>query len=76
MRRITYLSQLAPGMRARIVDIQAGYGLRRRLISLGLAPGQEITVLQTVGRVMIVSTGSTTIALCRGMAQKILVEVL
>ncbi|NPA23866.1 MAG: ferrous iron transport protein A [Crenarchaeota archaeon] len=76
MRRVAYLSQLAPGTRARIIDIQAGYGLRRRLISLGLAPGQEITVLQSVGRVLIVSTGSTTVALCRGMAQKILVEVL
>jgi len=76
LRRITYLSQLTPGTRARIVDIEAGYGLRRRLISLGLAPGQEIVVLQKVGRVMIVSTGSTTVAICRGMAQKILVEVL
>ncbi len=76
MRRIAYLSQLTPGTRARIIDIQAGHGLRRRLISLGLAPGQEIIVLQAVGRVLIVSTGSSTIALCRGMAQRIIVEVL
>ncbi len=74
-RKILPLASLPPGSRGIIVSVEAGHGLRRRLLSLGFIPGEEIKVLQIVGRVMLVSVGSTTVALCRGMAQKIIVEV-
>ncbi len=76
-RKVLPLSLLPPGSRGRIVSVDAGHGLRRRLLSMGFMPGQEIRVLQVVGGVVLVRLGSssTTVALCRGMAQKILVEV-
>ncbi len=68
---------LRPGMRAVIVDLNAGPGLRRRLLQLGFIPGEFIEVTHNFGLTVVVRLGSgATIALSKGVAQKIYVRVL
>jgi len=66
-----------PGSRVRIVELNAGFGLRRRLLQLGLAPGEVIEIIQNYGLVIIVRLANgITLALSKGIAQKIYVELL
>ena len=46
MLRIGKLSQLAPGARALVLDIESADGIRRRLQDLGLVSGTEVTCIQ------------------------------
>ena len=62
--------------RVRIVSIEGGYGIRQRLYEMGLTPGTEIIVISNNGRgPILVSTRGITLAIGRGVARKILVEV-
>lgn len=67
------LANAIPGHKYKILSINAGLGLKTRLLQMGLVPGSEVTVLENNwGRILVEVRGSV-IALSRGMAKKIIV---
>ena len=73
----TPLSSLKPGERGVVVGLLGGRGLMSRMVSLGFTPGTEVTLLQNYGRgPFLVAVRDTRVALGRGEALKVLVEVL
>ena len=71
------LSQLPPGTRARVINVASGAGGIRRLIYMGLLPGVEVTVVYNPGiGPIVVRFRGMTVSIGRGLANKILVEVL
>jgi len=70
--RAVSLSRLADGTRARLARVDAGLGLRARLMAMGLRPGVEVKVVSNRGAgPFVVAAGSTRIVLGRGMAHKV-----
>lgn len=70
--------ELAEGQTAKVINIEGGFGCRRRLESLGIRQGihiQKIRGLFTHGPI-IVKAGRTQIALGKGMAAKVSVELI
>jgi ferrous iron transport protein A len=70
------LTELKSGQKARIIEIQSGVSIKRKLESLGLRIGSCVV---NVGNdflkgPVIVQHGCTQIAIGRGMAKKIIVE--
>ncbi len=63
----------------KIVDIQGGHGVRRRLLSLGFHKNDiiELDSRSILGGPILVRdlTSDTSVALGRGIAQKIMVEI-
>ncbi len=70
------LSMVAQGERVRLLKVNAGDGLIGRLNALGLTPGVELTVIQDAGGPLLLSVRDSRLALGRGMAQKIVVELI
>jgi ferrous iron transport protein A len=71
------LSRLGTCTAAVVVSLPRPPGLARRLISLGLVPGAEVTVLQDWGRgPLIVEVHGSRLALGRGQAARVGVEPL
>jgi ferrous iron transport protein A len=72
------LTQMKSGEEGIIVAIQGGYGLRRRIESLGIRVGAKIRKISTqfLRGPITVQVGNTTIALGFGMARKIIVETI
>lgn len=68
------LTMVARGCPVRLVKINAGRRLTRRLTELGLTPGVSVEVMQNHGGPLLVAVRNTRLALGRGMASKILVE--
>ena len=59
----------------RLVNVEGGRGLRRRLAELGMTPGGEVRVVQNFGGPLILAVKEDArMALGRGMAHKILVH--
>lgn len=71
--RLMTLGELPVGGRARIAQILGGRRLTRQLMSLGLRVGSEIDIVQHRGRGVVLATGSSRVALGRGVAEKLLV---
>ena len=46
-KRILSLSEIRSGQKVRLVSVEAGHGLTHRLISMGLIPNVEITVVKS-----------------------------
>ena len=68
------LASLADGVRARLVRVEAGHGLRSRLTAMGLRPGVEVRVVNNRGAgPFVVAVEGTRIVLGRGMAHKVYV---
>ncbi|MBC9070361.1 ferrous iron transport protein A [Thauera sp. CAU 1555] len=67
------LGMAAENSSLRVVAIQGGAGLARRVAEFGLNVGSEITVRQRQGAGLVVARGETRFALGGGMAHKILV---
>jgi len=68
---------LPPGRRGRIIKIQGGRLLTLRLYQMGLYPGSIIQVINNRGAgPLTVKVLDVSIALGRGIAEKILVEPL
>lgn len=58
-----------------VVEIRAGFGLKRRLADMGLSPGVSLRVIQSQGHgPVIIDLRGSRLALGRGMVQRILVE--
>ena len=70
------LAMARAGELVTVTTVRAGWGLQRRLADMGLTPGVRIRVInsQMPGPVLIDLRGSR-VALGRGVAQKIIVEV-
>lgn len=68
------LSSLADGMGGRLASVEAGRGLRARLVAMGLSPGVEVKVVNNRGGgPFVVAVMGTRIVLGRGMAHKVFV---
>ncbi len=68
------LFQLGNNKSAEVLDVLGGFGLKKKLESLGIRVGVELLkVSQRTGPV-IVKVGATQLAVGRGMASKIIVE--
>ncbi len=70
------LSELKRGSKGRVVSIAAGYGATRRLMEMGLIPGETVEVLSNYFGPVVVRVRGVTFALGRGLASKVLVEVI
>ncbi|MGC1122725.1 MAG: FeoA family protein [Candidatus Methanofastidiosia archaeon] len=78
MSLIQTLDNLRPGQKAKVVEVHGGWGLRQKLCGLGILPGQVVTMANSSlwrGPVM-VQVGSNEVALGRGVAAKVMVEVI
>jgi ferrous iron transport protein A len=69
------LSETPVGVKVRVVDIDGGRDLTRRLLSLGLSVGAELEVLHHRGRGVVVGNQGNRVALGAGMADKVRAEV-
>ncbi len=70
------LDRLKTGEQARVKDIQGGKTLRARLATFGFVPGAEVHVWRNAGTgPIIVQVHGTRVALGRGEATRIFVEV-
>ncbi|MCP4428690.1 MAG: ferrous iron transport protein A [Chloroflexi bacterium] len=70
------LSMAVVGEPVRLKQIDAGRKLTCRLMELGLTPGVELTVVQDSGGPLLVAVRDSRVALGRGMAHKMRVELL
>lgn len=71
----TTLTALKPGDTAKIIRLDGGFGMRKRLTDLGVVPGREATVLSSHrNSPLLVKIDGTRIMIGRGMAAKIVVE--
>lgn len=76
MENMITLVQLAQGKRAKIITINGGQGLIRKLDALGIRVGKEIVKISTgIARgPVVLRCGNTQAAIGFGMAQKVFVE--
>jgi len=70
------LDLLPVGSRARIVELNGGREMTRRLLSLGLRLGAEVEVVQHRGRGVVVANHGIRVALGGGVAGKMLMQPL
>jgi len=70
------ITQIKEGKKCKVVEIQSGRGMQRKLDALGIRPGIEITKInsQVFRGPIIVQVGNTKVAIGYGMARKIIVE--
>ncbi|HBY56525.1 MAG TPA: ferrous iron transport protein A [Candidatus Atribacteria bacterium] len=71
------LDLIKEGQKVKVIDIYGGWGIRQRLGCLGIHPGDMITVKKSAimrGPILI-SIHGNQVALGRGVARKVLVEV-
>ena len=64
------------GSRCRIVGVQGGHNLHRRLMALGLRVGSEVEILHHRGRGVVVASAGNRIALGGGVCEKLLITPL
>jgi ferrous iron transport protein A len=72
------LDSMKPGQKARVVEIRGGWGIRQKLNELGIYPDQIVSVSNTsIWRgPLLVRINSNEVALGRGVARKVVVEVI
>ena len=69
------LSDVGPGQRVRVSQIDAGQRLTARLSAMGLTPGVPVDVVTAGGGPIVLQVLGSRLALGRGMAKKVLVRV-
>ena len=72
MAEIKSLLEFDRGATVRVVRIDAGRGLKQRLLSLGLVPGADIYVLDNSHGPVKLCFNNSRIAVGRGVAAKVL----
>lgn len=73
---IVKLINLQQGKKAIVSKIEGGMGIKRKLQAMGIYAGNEIKIIQSLSRgPIIVESGNTRLAIGRGMAEKIEVEI-
>ena len=70
------LSTVPVGQKVRLISIQGGRKLIRRLLALGITQGNELEVLHHRSGGVVVGRGGNRVALGAGVADKLLIEVL
>ncbi|SHG87390.1 ferrous iron transport protein A [Thermosyntropha lipolytica DSM 11003] len=70
--------ELRPGQKARVKEIKKGVNGQRRLFEIGLIPGTELKLLSShpFNGPLVLQVGNAKIALGRGMAEAVEVELL
>ncbi|MCP3665805.1 MAG: ferrous iron transport protein A [Gammaproteobacteria bacterium] len=74
MNRQTPINQLEVGTQARITEIHGN--MTRRLLSLGLRIGSEVSVVQRRGLEIVVANGNNRVALGGNVAGQLLTQPL
>ena len=71
------LLQIQPGTSVRVVDFEEGFNLRSKLTQYGIYPGDCLHLLRKapLGGPLLVQCNEREIALGRGVAEKIIVEL-
>ncbi len=71
------LLQIHPGTSVRVIDFEGGKNLRSKLIQYGIYPGDYLRLLRKapLGGPLLVECNDREIALGRGVADKIIVEI-
>jgi len=74
--KLVPLAFLPEGSKGIVREIKGGYGIMRRLVELGFTPNSEVKVLRAMppGPLLVEVKGSR-IAIGRGIAMRIIVEV-
>lgn len=72
---VKVLYEMNKGEKGKVLTIKGGKGRILRLAELGIVPGEEIILIQKSFGPIIVRVKETNLALGRGIAQNILVEV-
>jgi len=77
-RQNIYLIDLPANKTAKIISVSGGYGLQRKLQTLGIREGQEVKILsrQPFRGPLTIKVCGSQITLGRGIARRILVEEL
>ena len=72
------LTMATPGEDVKLIAINGGQRVRKRLADLGLTPGTTLRVVQADawGPLIVAFKGDARLALGRGMAHKMMVEPL
>ncbi|MEZ0345338.1 MAG: FeoA family protein [Infirmifilum sp.] len=70
------LAFVRPNTKVRVVSIEGGRGAFRRLFELGILPGEELRVVFNDYGPVVVERAGTRFAIGRGIAARILVEVI
>jgi len=69
------LDRVPSGSRVKLRSLEAcPHGLARRLMEMGLVPGEEIEVVSNIRGPVIIRVRGVVLALGRGIARRILVE--
>jgi len=70
------LTRMRQGERGRVIDIQGGWGLLRKMETLGIKHGTEIVKVssQLMRGPITIRVGNTQVAIGFGMARRIMVE--
>jgi len=72
----TKLINLQPGKEAVVLKIEGGMGIKRKLQAMGIYVGNQIKVIQSLSSgPIIIESGNTRLAIGRGMAEKIEVQI-
>ena len=71
------LLQISPGASVRVIDFDGGINLRSKLTQYGIYPGDCLSLLRKapLGGPLLVKCNDREIALGRGVADKIIVEL-
>ena len=70
------LSSVPVGQKVRLISIQGGRKLTRRLLALGITQGNEFEVLHRRNGGVVVGKDGNRVALGAGVADKLKIEVL
>ena len=76
MSQVIPLVNLNVGQRMRLVRIDGGQRLKRRLLALGLSVGGEAELVQRRPGGVVLARGGNRVALGEGVAHKLYAEVL
>lgn len=69
------LTMVAPGQTVQVVEIGGGRNVVHRLAEMGIVRGAEVRVMQDCGGPLLLAVRDTRLALGRGLAHKIRVQV-
>jgi len=72
----TPLDDVGENKKAKVIDIQGGWGEKRRLSQMGIHPGDVVTVVRygALGGPMVIEVHGFQLALGRGVASQVFVE--
>ena len=71
------LTELHNGRTAKIVGLEGGKGLRRKLRTIGIREGKMVKLVTThpIGGPIVIKIEGEQVAIGRGMAKRIMIEV-